>query len=359
MSKIVISGYYGFANAGDEAMLTAIVRSLRSAEAAVDLTVISGNPHNTATKHQVASIHRFSPLKIYSALANCDLLLSGGGSLLQDVTSKKSLLYYLAIILLGNLLNKKVMLFAHGIGPIRSGILRKLTKFVCSKADLITVRDTDSLVELERLGVALEKVRLTADAVLTLAQADKAQGIALLKKFNVSQEKPIVAISVRSWGNGDKYLQEMAKAADALAAQQKVQIVLLPLQYPADVTACKRLQQFMQHKDAVILDAAFDTEQFLALMGSFSLLIGMRLHALIFAAVMDVPFIALSYDPKIDGFVKEVRGTNIGAIENFVAEDLVKAAQNALESENSSNERLAQLRTKALENAQLAFELLK
>ena len=152
-------------------------------------------------------------------------------------------------------------------------------------------------------------------------------------------------------------LQEMAKAADALVEQNNVQIVLLPLQYPADVTACRKLQQFMK-EDAVILDAAFDTEQFLALMGNFSLLIGMRLHALIFAAVMEVPFIALSYDPKIDGFVKEVNGTNIGAIENFVAEDLVVAAQNVLKLENTSNERLVQLREKALENSQLAFGLL-
>ena len=358
MSKIVISGYYGFANAGDEAMLTAIVKSLRQAEESVDLTVISGAPQNTASKHKVSSVHRFSPLEIYSAINNCDLLLSGGGSLLQDVTSKKSLLYYLAIIWLGKMLNKKVMLFAHGIGPIRSGILRKLTKYVCSKADLITVRDTDSLVELERIGVASNKVCLTADAVLTLAQADKEQGLQSLQKFNVSQDKKLVAISVRSWGSSDKYLQEMANAADALVEQSNVQIVLLPLQYPADVTACRKLHQFMK-QDVVILDAAFDTEQFLALMGNFSLLIGMRLHALIFAAVMEVPFIALSYDPKIDGFVKEVDGTNIGAIENFFAEDLVLAAQKVLNLENTSNERLVQLREKALENSQLAFDLLK
>ena len=358
MSKIVISGYYGFANAGDEAMLTAIVKSLRKTEASVDLTVISGNPQSTATKHLVNSVHRFSPLEIYSAVANCDLLLSGGGSLLQDVTSKKSLLYYLAIIWLGKLFNKKVMLFAHGIGPIRSNVLRKLTKYVCSKADLITVRDTDSLVELERIGVDSEKVRLTADAVLTLAQADKEQGLKLLQGFNVSQDKKVVAISVRSWGSSNKYLQELAKAADALAIQNDVQIVLLPLQYPADVAACKKLQQFME-QEAIILDAAFDTEQFLALMGNFSLLIGMRLHALIFAVVMEVPFIALSYDPKIDGFVKEINGTNIGAIEKFAADDLILAAQKTLEFENTGNERLVQLRTKALENSQLAFELLK
>ena len=44
MSKILISGYYGFANAGDEAMLTAIIESLRQVEKNVELTVLSGNP---------------------------------------------------------------------------------------------------------------------------------------------------------------------------------------------------------------------------------------------------------------------------------------------------------------------------
>ena len=358
MSKIVISGYYGFANAGDEAMLNAIVTSLRNTDKAVDLTVISGNPNITAAKHKVASIHRFSPLKIYSALSSCDLLLSGGGSLLQDVTSKKSLLYYLAIIGLGKLLDKKVMLYAHGIGPIRSSVLRKITKAICNQVDLITVRDTDSLDELRRLGVTDTKIRLTADAVLTLAQGNKEQGLNLLEKFGLGQNKPIVAISVRSWGSSDKYLQEMAKAADVLSLENDAQIALLPLQYPADVVACKKLQQFMK-REAVILDAAFDTEQFLGLMGNFSLLIGMRLHALIFAAVMETPFIALSYDPKIDGFVKEVAGTNIGAIDNFAAEALVKATKAILKNDNNSNERLEQLREKALQNTQLAFELLR
>lgn len=141
MSRIVISGYYGFANAGDEAMLAAIIKALRSTEDALELTVISGNPQVTAAQYGVTSIHRFNPLEIISSLRGCDLLLSGGGSLLQDVTSKRSLLYYLSILGLGLLLGKKVMLFAQGIGPIHSGLLRKLTKVVCSHVNLITVRD--------------------------------------------------------------------------------------------------------------------------------------------------------------------------------------------------------------------------
>lgn len=360
MSKIVISGYYGFANAGDEAMLTAIIKSLRAAEKDVSLTVISGSPSVTAARHQVASIHRFNPFEIIPAIMGCSLLLSGGGSLLQDVTSKRSLVYYLTILALGKLLGKRVMLFAQGIGPINSCILRKLTSLICSSADLITVRDADSLAELRKMGVPQNKVRLTADAVLTLRPGDKAAGRALLDKFKVPQNKKLIAISVRDWEQGGSYLHHLAEAAAEIAAKEDAHIVLLPLQYPADLHACKKLQRYLpQSAGSTILNAAYDTDQFLSLMGNFTLLIGMRLHALIFAAVMELPFVALSYDPKIDGFVKEVAGVSAGKIDEFKAADVVRAAEMALKKAGSSNAKLAQLRQKAQLNSKMAFELLQ
>lgn len=360
MSKIVISGYYGFANAGDEAMLTAIIKALRSTEKSVDLTVLSGNPEATAAKHRVSSIYRFNPLEIFKSLYDCELLLSGGGSLLQDVTSKRSLLYYLSIIALGIILKKKVMLFAQGIGPIHSGILRRLTKLICSHVDLITVRDQDSLYELRRIGIPAEKVQLTADAVLTLPQEDIRQGKELLERFHVPQEKMLIAVSVRKWQDADSYLLELAKAVDALVKRYDAHIVLLPLQYPVDMEACERLQHFMVRKSSsTILATNCDTEQFLSLMGNFNLLIGMRLHALIFAAVMELPFVAVSYDPKIDGFVKDIDGVSAGNVTNLQEKQILTAVKQALKVSQNSKDLLEKLRVKALLNSKEAFELLK
>ena len=359
MSKIVISGYYGFANAGDEAMLNAIVKALRSTEKSVELTVISGNPEVTSAQHKVNSIHRFNFWEIFQSLRQCDLLLSGGGSLLQDVTSKRSLLYYLFILALGIMLKRKVMLFGQGIGPIHGRFMRRLTKLICSHANLITVRDQDSLYELRRLGVPAERVQLTADSVLTLPPEGKAKGQQLLQQFGVPQDKMLIALSVRKWQEDDRYLLELAKAADILAQKYAAYIVLLPLQYPADVEACKRLQHFMDHKAAsTVLETGCDTEQFLSLMGNFDLLIGMRLHALIFAAVMELPFVAVSYDPKIDGFVKDINGESAGNVDNLQAAQVVAAAARALSMENKERGRLDALRAKALLNAQEAFALL-
>lgn len=120
MSRLVISGYYGFGNAGDEAMLAAILEAILEVVPEADITVISGNPRHTAEKHGVKAVGRFDVTGIFNAIKRCDLLISGGGSLLQDVTSNRSLYYYLSIISLANMLGKKVMLYAQGMGPCAS-----------------------------------------------------------------------------------------------------------------------------------------------------------------------------------------------------------------------------------------------
>lgn len=360
MNRIVISGYYGFANAGDEAMLTAIIGSLRSSGENVFLTVISGDPELTAARHGVLSIYRFSFWKILTAIKKCDLLLSGGGSLLQDVTSRRSLLYYLFIIALGRMFNKKVMLFAQGIGPINSGFLRRLTKHICSQADLITVRDKDSLYELKRLGIPEDRVRLTADAVLTLPRESTAAGRDILERYQIPLHKMIVAFSVRIWGEDDAYLLELAKAADFFTMKYNAHVAILPLQYPVDLAACEKLQQFMAcRNNSTVLDSSFDTEQFLSLTGNFDLLIGMRLHALIFASVMGTPFAAVSYDPKVDGFVKDIAGISAGRVEKLQAEQVIEAGTRALQGGGENTELLEELRNKSMLNIQQAFSLLK
>lgn len=360
MSNIVISGYYGFANAGDEAMLTAIIKALRSEDSSVNITVISGNPEATEKLHKVNSIHRFSALDIIKTMSKADLLISGGGSLLQDVTSKRSLLYYLAILTTGTILGKKVMLFAQGIGPIKSRFLRNLTKYVCSSVDLITVRDMDSMYELRRIGVPEPKVLQTADAVMTLAEEAPDFGRGLLDRFYVPDNKMLIAIAVRKWREDDSYLLEIAKAADRLIDTRNAHIVLLPLQYPLDVETCRRVQQLMVNKlESTVLAADCNTEEFLSLIGNFDLLIGMRLHALIFSAVMGVPFIAVSYDPKIDGFVKDVNGIIAGRVQDLRADDILNCCRKALFHKDANKHKMAELREKAMLNAEKAFELLR
>ena len=124
MSNVVISGYYGSRNAGDEAMLAAMVEVLSDLNPKVNITVISASPEDTRQRHGVNAVGWLDLRGIFAAVRRADLLISGGGSLLQNVTSRRSLYYYLLIIWLAELLGTPVMLYAQGIGPINGGFAR-------------------------------------------------------------------------------------------------------------------------------------------------------------------------------------------------------------------------------------------
>ena len=361
MSKIVISGYYGFNNAGDEALLTAILASLRTIEPKADITVISGNPGNTIAKHQVKSLYRFAAVRLLRAIGEADLVISGGGSLLQDVTSKRSLIYYLSIIAAAKWKGRKVMLFAQGIGPIRNRLMRLLTRMVVSKADVITVRDQDSAEELARMGVPSAKVEVTADSVLTLNPASKFAGKTFLSEAGLDPYKPVIGVSVRDWADNQRCLEQLGIALGNISEKYHAQIAVLPLQVSMDKKASQKLKGYIPRtkNKVVLVEGNYSTEEFLSIIGSFRLLIGMRLHALIFAAVMKVPLMAISYDPKVDSFVKSVGAQAVGTVQTLDAAKVEKAADELWGNELKLQEQhIAVMRKLAQSNAVKAFELL-
>ena len=362
MSKIVISGYYGFNNAGDEALLTAMLAALRAVEPKADITVISGNPGNTIVKHQVKSLYRFAAVRLLRAIGEADLVISGGGSLLQDVTSKRSLAYYLSVIAAAKWKRKKVMLFAQGIGPIRSRFMRLLTRLVVNKADMITVRDRDSAEELACMGVPAAKVEVTADPVLMLNPESKIAGKTILSEAGLDPYKPIIGVSVRVWPDNQRCLKQLAAALGQLSEKFNAQIAILPLQVSMDLKDCQLLQSSLPEirNKVVLLQGDYSTEEFLSIIGSFRLLIGMRLHALIFAAVMKVPLMAISYDPKVDSFLKSIGTEAVGTVETLEAAKVETAAEELWGREQRlQEEHLVVMRELAQSNVVKAFGLLQ
>ena len=361
MSKIVISGYYGFNNAGDEALLTAILASLRAIEPKAEITVISGNPGNTIVKHQVKSLYRFAAVRLLRAIGEADLVISGGGSLLQDVTSKRSLIYYLSIIAAAKWKGRKVMLFAQGIGPIRNRLMRLLTRLVVNKADAITVRDRDSAEELARMGVPAVKVEVTADPVLMLNPESKVMGKAILAEAGLDPYKPIIGVSVREWPENQRCLKQLATALGKLSEKYNAQIAILPLQVSMDLKDSQLLQSYLPkiRNRVALLQGDYSTEEFLSIIGSFRLLIGMRLHALIFAAVMKVPLMAISYDPKVDSFLKVIGTEAVGTVETLDARNVEKAAEDLWGRKSQlQEEHLVSMRELAQSTVSKAFALL-
>lgn len=359
MSRILLSGYYGFSNAGDEAMLTAIIAGLRSEVPSVEITVLSGNPKMTAAKHNVKSLHRFDALGFLKALRHTDLLISGGGSLLQDVTSSRSLFYYLSVILMGKIFSKKVMLFSQGIGPIKSSLARILTKWVCNSANLMTVRDDGSFEELKNMGVHEDKIIVTADAVFSLPKANKEKGQVILQARGIAK-KPLIGVALRPWQGQERYVKEFAVAAEYLRTTYNAQIVFMSLQFPADTKVAEKVIAAMGSSENVfVLEQGFTTEEYLAIVSNLNLVIGMRLHALVFAALENIPFMAISYDPKIDRFVAGMDGKVIATIDKVMSQDIVTAAEQLLQQkQHKKNEKINLLRKEAVRNIKRAASLL-
>lgn len=316
--KIVISGYYGFNNAGDEAMLYSILRTLKEKLPEPEVTVISGDPDGTAENFHTRAIPRFGGAAIARSILRSNVLVSGGGSLLQDVTSSRSLLYYLSIILMGVLFRKRVFLYSQGIGPLHRRWVCRLLGAVLSHVDAITVRDERSKKFLETLGVTAP-IYATADSVLSLPQVSLAEGRQILKDAGVPEGKKLIGISVRDWMDADKWAKDFRSYIERLG-DAGYEILFIPMQYPYDL----RIARVISGDAGAVhfLTNPLTTPELMSVIGNLDLLVGMRLHALIFAALMHVPMIGISYDPKIDNFLSSIGKKAVFPISAFDAETL-------------------------------------
>lgn len=324
--KVLLSGYYGFDNAGDDAVLFAIVQALQEAVPHIDITVLSNQPEKTATQFQVKAINRWSKGGLLKAIKNCDVLISGGGSLLQDVTSKNGILYYLGIIKMAQMMKKKVIIYAQGIGPVNEARNRALTAKILNKVQAITVRDFDSRSALMEMGV-YQEVMVCVDPVLGITdeQIDHQIGLSLLKQVGYHTEKKVLMIAARNWKHANTFFQEIAKSCDAMV-QQGWQAVFVPFHYPEDVEVSRQIASMMQ-QDAIILEGNYSPQETMSILKNADLIMGMRLHSLVMGAALLKPMVALSYDPKVTSFMQLLRQPECFTVDSVEAEQLIQAME--------------------------------
>ena len=143
--KIVISGYYGFDNVGDEAILLAMIQAFRSYDPTIEIVVLSNSPETTKSQFHVDAVNRWNIKEIFRALKDSDGLISGGGRLLQDETGVNSIIYYTGVIKMAEFLGLPVFIYAQGMGPLKRTIAKHIVKWALKKAK-ITVRDYYSAI---------------------------------------------------------------------------------------------------------------------------------------------------------------------------------------------------------------------
>lgn len=319
--SVVISGYYGYHNLGDDAILLSIRRRLAALSDDVELTALSNAPESTWAEYGVKAVKRFNLFQLRRAIRHADLLISGGGSLLQDRTSTRSLMYYLSVIRMAQRMGKPVMLYANGIGPVTRVKNRRRVEKVVSRTDCITLRDGDSLKELERMGVHHEDMTVTADPVFTLEGIPPEQARQRLTEAGVPLEKPILAVSMRQSGHVSANLEELARFCDEAAKTHTV--LFLVMQTPDDAAVTEQLRQRMEQASYVFACPG-EPETMMGVLGVCDLAFCMRLHTVIFAAKQRVPVMGLVYDPKVASYLELLEMPAAGTTEEFSAPEAME-----------------------------------
>lgn len=358
--KIVVSGYYGFNNSGDDALLAAIIENIHSVNERAEIVVLSNSPKDTMSVYKVKAVYRYNIFSLLYEIATCDVLLSGGGTLIQDATSTKSLYYYLSIIKLAKLFKKKVMLYANGIGPLKSFKNIETTKNVLNEVDLITLRDENSQNELTRIGVNRPEVKVTADPAFLINPNDTADGI--FENYGIPKDKEILCVSVRhAKGTPSDFEQIIADFCDYAYEKHGLFTVFLPMQQRVDYAISASIKNKMKNK-SVVIGTNYHASSMLSLISKMKICLGMRLHTLIYAASCCVPIVGIVYDPKVNGFLDYIGEENYINAKDITKENLceyldkVCGNYDSIKSHLKFNARI--MKGKAEENAELLKNLL-
>ncbi|MBR6524203.1 MAG: polysaccharide pyruvyl transferase CsaB [Clostridia bacterium] len=345
-----ILGYYGFKNSGDDALLYAMINSLREIHPDIKINVLSFTPKETSKIYGVDSISRYDISKTHKAIKNSELFILGGGSLIQDATSTKSLLYYLWMVRRAIRMKTPVMLYANGIGPVTKPKNRRLTKKILNRVSLITLRDESSLAELKSLGVNKPESIVTADPVFAAEIRNPENAGRLLKEAGLGDDEKIALFSVRKWqGFSETFDDNFAKMADYIAEKHGLTPVFLPLHYPFDASVSRTIISKMKHR-ALFISGRTDIATTLSIVEKSSLTVAVRLHMLIYAALSGVPGIGIAYDPKVVGFQNCVNQPSINP-SDFSSGEYEKIIDETLCNSEEISKQLLENATKLKEDA--------
>jgi len=301
-ARLLLSGYYGFGNFGDEAILRVFVDQWRERRPGDSIVVLSADPRETASTYGVRSVERMDAHVVGQAIRDADLVVSGGGGLLQSSTSLRSLLYYTGIIREAKRAGRKTAIFAQGVGPL-DFLGKKVVKRTCFDVDLAVVRDDASAALLAPL-VPKVQVHVAADPVFLASTAvDKASTDALEREGVTSVGGDLVTVVVRKSPLTERIAGELAAGIDRLSKEHRAHVVFVPLQRPEDAEAA--IDVIRRCKTApTLLGGGYDLPTMTALLARSAAVISMRLHALILAARLAVPLLAIPYDPKVSALLE-------------------------------------------------------
>ncbi len=307
---VVLCGAYGYGNAGDEAILEAVVTELRSIDPNLPICVMTRKPQETRNRLGVDACYTFDFQAFRRAMSRSVLYLNGGGSLMQDVTSRRSLWFYLYTLYAAKKLGNRVLMYGCGIGPINHRYDRRLAaRIINQSVDAITLRDPHSKGELDDMGVTKPEIVISADPTVILPAASGPVIDQLLERRGMDAIGQYIGFTVRPWPGFDQKTAAFAAAADYAYFKHGLTPVFIPIEGKQDMAASRKVAAIMTAPYHII-EGVSSTDHTLGIFGRMKAVVSMRLHALIFSASQGVPLLGVVYDQKVSSFLDYI-GQNL------------------------------------------------
>lgn len=284
--RVVLCGYYGMGNGGDEALLATLLQLLPPG---VEPIALSGNPAETERRYGIAAVPRKSPRALVQALRSSQALVWGGGSLMQDASSWASPLYYAGLMLLARALGLRTIAWAQGVGPLHRPLSRWLARWAIAGCEAVTVRDRPSAELLHAWG--LPSPTLAPDPVWALT------GEPLPELDSLPRPRVAVVLRPCAWLTEER-LGTIATALRQFQAASGAYLLLVPFQPARDRPIAETLAAALPADSRQIVEVA-DPVRLKGLFGQVDWAIAMRLHGVIMALAEGTPCFALAYDPKV------------------------------------------------------------
>lgn len=350
MAHLLLSGYFGCGNIGDDAIMLGLVHGLGNTHH--DFTVLSGAPEETYRTHGLNARQRKDMNAVKEAIEKCDALVFPGGSIFQDVTSFKSVVYYSQLVKMAKAKGKKVIMLGQGVGPLNGFLGKSAARSAFNAADIIAVRDPQSAQTLKDLGVKGQP-RITADCALMLPKPpanDDQQG------FNVGNMKS-VGMSLRPHGKNKDIIQLFGELTRTLFKNGYMP-VLIEMDRTEDGPLIQEINKAQGGKipDIRKIQTPMQLQQRLARMDS---IIAMRLHAGIIAATAGIPPLMVSYDPKVTAFAKMLEVGTAPSVEGLTSQRLYDAFVEHQRSRERNEKILAKRMPELIALAHQNIELLQ
>lgn len=330
-NDLMISGYYGTHNFGDDITLKAIIDNISKQYPLKKITVLSHDNKEQPDDPRVRIVHRFNLWRILPLMRQTKLFMLGGGSLLQDITSNRSLFFYLFMLRHAKKYGCRTMIYANGIGPIIQPRHQKQVNRMLRKMDRITIRDTISYQYLMENGFSQEEVLLTADEAYCY---DYKEGASLPATYPVTDKK-VILINLRPCSNHPANIYAaIATALNNICKKYDLYPVLMPVQYEQDVLSLQKVSQLLRVEHH-LFEKRLNENEILACIEHCTYLMTERLHPMVFAARMQKPTVCVVYDPKVaatatrfamDDYALQFKGLNTETVEAVLEKMLTNQA---------------------------------